>query len=391
MVSLSLPTLLISLGMADDYELRNYAKSELSRMFSAEAVGVIRDFIKDGIRKLDKDEEAAFISDMEAKGNIPAFNCYPLIDAFAKAAERRTDTPLPIGSIMEMYHSDDDFLIKKSKEYVIRGYEMFVNKVMHTYYPQFATSNMEELQQCGAIGLLKAMKGYDAGSGEFTTYSFSFVRHEISKQVNFLKHSPSVHYNNMQKKIKDAEASLINDGYEATVMQISLLTGLKPEVVMREKECLERARYIYLDDSENTKEYTCCYDDTPEAICEKHEKSRTLVECIDSLPPDVRTVFLMKIDHRTNEEIANRLGATVGQIKTKCQQATNMLRKDLRIRGVYKANLSKAEYGMLRYDAAMKKSKKTAEEQLEEAMECVCGDPMLQPAGAPDPFVFNFS
>ena len=86
---------------------------------------------------------------------------------------------LPIDSVMEIYHSGDDFLVKKAEEYVRANYGEFVHQIIDSYYPVYEKEFGEELFNSGINGLIEAMKDYKHSSGEFSCASRLYNIHKI--------------------------------------------------------------------------------------------------------------------------------------------------------------------------------------------------------------------
>lgn len=368
MGELSLSTLLLSLKAKSSYELRTYAKKQFESKYGTEDADTISKLMNEHASK----KKEVLFSKLRTSESIPPDEMEALISLITEASSKRT---FPIGCIMEMYRSGNEFLIKESKGIAISKNERFIHDIIHKNYPTYASGYGDELYQCGVIGLIKAMERYDESKGAFTTYCRFFIMHEMSDQVNFHRNNTTVHYNNLQKKINEAVTELKNKGkYQPTVKDIAFYTGLKPETVKRELQYSERTRFIYMDTFETDTEKDkiankSIYADSPDKIVEQKEKERALSESMNTLPYPIKEVLVLRfIEGDTNDCIAKKLGISIGQVKTYAQKGLRMLRHDKKLCYAYQDHLSSAERDMLKYSLPVAPSSKSADEMIEEVI-----------------------
>lgn len=291
-----------------------------------------------------------------------------IMEAFCEAASNQMK-PFPMDIVMNMYHSNDDFLVKKSKELVIDNYSMYVHDIIHKHYSSYALKYGEELFQCGCIGLLNAMVNYN-NQYKFNTYCTNFILHEIHAQLNFHNNNTTVHYNNIQKKINQAIAEIKNEGMEPSVNKIAIKTELKREVIERELDYIERTRFQYLD-VEDGNDRACEYDATPEALFAQKERDESLYQAIQDLPREYQAVVMMKWDNCTNEEIAKAMHTTIGKIKTKYQRGLQMMKRNPCLYETFSDYYSEAKVHMARYSVNAIMPAKDIEAQMDDLMECI--------------------
>ena len=359
MKNMSLLCILSSLKLKNDYELRLNAKKELLRRYDEDIYDVLNIIVNIVSDTKDKPEsvndakklEETQIRYMENLFKMKGFSMeeYAKLVTAISALWGKQKFPMPIECVMEMYHSKDPFYVKKAKEYIVVDFGNYVHDIIHKKYSTYAVKYGEELFQCGCIGLLKAMTNYDVSVGAFTTYCQFFVQHEISEQINFNRNDTTVHFNNIQRKINNAINQLKDEGYDVTIKKISILTELKPDIIKRELDYIERTKFRYLDAEET--DHMCEYEDTPEGIFAKQEKVSALTASINRLPKKYRDVVLMKMEERTNEQIAKALSIHVGQVKNYFQKGMLLMRKDPCLYSLFPEYISDAEAEMLKYTA----------------------------------------
>ena len=352
MKKINLNTLALMAKLDDNYDTDLYINEVLSE-YGMNAISLF----KKAVREKNPDVLKKIMEAIIKLDNIDCSSASQLISAIEYS---RKFEQMHIAQIMELYRSGDDFLVSKSKEYVVDSFGKYIHHLIRNHYSTYEKIS-EELFQCGVIGLLKAMCNYDEKRGAFTTYSKPFILHEITEQLNFINNDSSVHYNNMKNSIIDAINKLQNEGLEPTVQRISIISELKPSVVERELECINRSKLYYLDadeDSDSGKDIMSPLDETPESICLKKEQQEFLYDCIQRLPKNVRDVILLKLEeNHTNEEMAKILRISIGQVKTCSQKGNRLMRMDPKLQSLYPERLSDAEREMLKFTAPIPVSK----------------------------------
>ena len=384
-----------------DIDLNVYASKELTKAFSKEAAMAVKEQLSDLPTLVDRtvetddtekdaEEEAKrdkadsmteeernnsikemcskLMTELTASTTVSIDEAIEIAEAFRTVAGEKMDI-FPMESVMYMYHSDNKFLEKKSKELVVINYCMYVRNIIHKHYPSYAVKYGDELYQCGCIGLINAMTNYNL-QYKFNTYCTYFVLHEISCQINFHNNNTTVHFNNIQKKINKAIADIKSEGQEPTVSKIAIMTELKREVIERELDYIERTRFQYLDADEG-KDRVCEYEATPEAMFAQSERDKSLLHAVQELPRIYQTVVVMKCEERTNEEIAKVLDTTIGKVKTIYQKGLQMMKRNPRLYETYSDYYSEATVHMAHYSVNAVMSAKALDEQMDDLMECI--------------------
>lgn len=359
--NISIKTLLSILKQDKDQELCSIAKQELAERYGS----IVLDIIEMAINAKDEKTSQEHMEALKDVSGISFDTSSMLVKEILAVRQQKS---LPMSAIMDMYHSENDFLINKAKEYAVMNYEQYIYSIMHQYYPSYVDKYFEELYQCGVIGILNALKKYDEEKGKFTTYSRVFIIHEMEAQINFNHNDTSVHYNNIQKKIKNAIKDIEEQNCEVSIAAISMMTELKPEVVKREMEYMERTKFVYID-SESEIEQIHDYRESPEELSIINENSKALQEALESLPQEMKEIVWKKfVLEMNNEEIAAQYNTTVGKIKTIFQRGIKQIKEEPKIRYTFSDRLSEAEREMLKYTSFIKPTMKNVEERLEETM-----------------------
>ena len=348
MTNLSIEMLLTGILLEDDYSFVDYSKKELVKEYGEDAPALFYM----ALTEKDENEYMNICDQIKNNENIGAEKGQKVIDAVA-AIRKKKVIRFPIRDIMTMYHSNETYMVDKSKDFICRNYERYVYEIIHKNYPTYARKYGEELFQCGVMGLITAMKGYKPELGEFTTYSKFFIIHEIQKQVNFHHNDSTTYYNGVQRQIFDAINKLKADGMEPTVTRISIVSEIKPDIVRRELDYIETTKFRYLD-SEDEKEQPSEYDDSPEKIATQNELIKNLFESIEELGKTdgeaIKNVVLMKYKgDKTNEQIAKALNISVGHVKAYYIKALKLLRMNPKLASFYGEYLSDAQQQYSKY------------------------------------------
>lgn len=361
MKNASVTTLLSILNLKNDYELRSRAKKEVTDRYGF----LVLDIIETAINAKNNEECSKCL---EALKDVPGLRLEETSMLTKDVFAARKKSKLSMPSIMELYRSDDEFLSYKAKEHAVQNYDQYIYSIVHKCYSTYADKYMEELYQCGVIGVLNALKGYDIEKGKFTTYSKPFIIHEMREQLNFHHNDTTVHYNNIQKKIHEAIILLEERGDDVTISKLATITELRPEIIKREMEYMERTRFLYLD-SESEVEQIHEYFDGPEELSIQRESSKVLYTVLASLPKDMRDIVIKKfIYDLKNEEIAEEYGLTPGKVKTIFQRGIKQIKEDPRIKHAFSDRISIAEREMLKFSIFIEESNKDDTESIDDLL-----------------------
>lgn len=147
------------------------------------------------------------------------------------------------------------------------------------------------------------------------------------------------------------------------------MSEIKPEIVKRELDYIERTKFVYLDDGEEEKDEISDYNSSPEHIMLENEKAICIRKCIDSLPETVKQVVILRYQTDfNNEEIAKRLGLTVGQVRNHYQKGLELLRKDSRMCEVFGDYMSEADKELAKYNILVIPTEQEIEQNMAELL-----------------------
>ena len=248
--------------------------------------------------------------------------------SYCTKTKRLTDHQL-----YELYHSDDNFLSKKSNDLVIRYYNNYIYSLIHDYFNSYRLDYLEDLYQCGVVGLLKSLAYYD-GSYTITTYSRMYILHEMTGYVYYLKNIPSTHYAKVRRIVMNAEERMEKEGILATDEDIVKETGLSMKIVKRERQLLNKAGMVYLDSysTESLDSYFNTYeiDSMVEEAVFNKIKFEQMIEILKKLPEYQKSIIYLRIfKGKSFSEIAKELGIDKEKIRTRYYHTLSNVRKKM--------------------------------------------------------------
>lgn len=131
--------------------------------------------------------------------------------------------------LMELYESDK----YKGNEAAITQYNDYVYSIINKYYSAFY-NEVDDLHQAGCVGILNALKKFDANKGKFYNYCFNFIKKELGRHILFLIGESSEYYASIHRKVTMAQNSIRMEGKKDFVEEIMNRTGLSKKIVTRE-------------------------------------------------------------------------------------------------------------------------------------------------------------
>lgn len=306
---------------SNDWELKLYAKKELLRRYGEVGFGQIAAAISEvNIEKMPFTFQNSTDITML---RITNFFC----ECAKRSAEKNNGYRISIQSIMELYHSEQEWLKQKSRDQIVHSYEKYVYSIIHSEFPQYDGKYMEELFQCGVIGLLNAMDGY-RGQHAFTTYSKLFIIHEMYQFIYYLSEESSPYFAGIKSKIKKAQEVMRENNIVPTVEKISSLTGLSKKVVKRELEVIKRMDHVFLDDQDEKGPVNISDDrSNTEDQAEKNVRAEKVRISMMELSQDKRRIlYLHVVENASYGDIAAELNMTIKEVKTYYQEAFSEMR-----------------------------------------------------------------
>jgi RNA polymerase sporulation-specific sigma factor len=178
----------------------------------------------------------------------------------------------------------------------------------------------EDLFQLGSIGLLKAIKNFDAEYRvRFSTYAVPMIAGEIKRFLRddgIVKVSRSL--KELNSKIRQAKDRLIRDnGREPTLSEISEELGIPPEDIVMAVDAASTPEYLYdtIHRDDGSPIFLIDKVATEEDKSDEMLDRLTLKEMIHKLKPRERQIIMMRyFQDRTQTQIAQKLGISQVQV-----------------------------------------------------------------------------
>ena len=132
--------------------------------------------------------------------------------------------------IAELYRTDKMI----GNEAMINKYNNYIYKIMYNFKNPYILSEKEDLHQAGCVGIMEALRKYDANKGEFYNYCYNYVRKEISEYLRSLSGESSEHFERLHRKVINARDEILKENGTVSVDEIMKRTGISRKLVKRE-------------------------------------------------------------------------------------------------------------------------------------------------------------
>ncbi|MFM9370466.1 SigB/SigF/SigG family RNA polymerase sigma factor [Streptomyces sp. Da 82-17] len=193
---------------------------------------------------------------------------------------------------------------------------------------------LEDLQQIAALGLLKALQGYDPERGAFESYAVPTITGELRR--HFRDHAWDVHVprrvQDLRNTVRTArrELALRPGSPEPTVAQLARHTGLSEQAVLDGQRALNSYRAISLD-AEPAREDGLSLAETlgaPDPAYDLVVDRLAAKPGIEKLPRRERTVLYLRFfEGLTQSRIAEQIGVSQMQVCRLIAQTCSRIRE----------------------------------------------------------------
>lgn len=237
-----------------------------------------------------------------------------------------------------MAEDDDNALVQRWQQH---GDEKARDRLLRRYQPFLRTEahratrsglDFDDAFQMAAMGFLRALDTYDPAFGaSLKTYARSWCRQRMHQGRQHLGpvYRPT-HVIDALPRIRRAQRSLRNDGFEPTLEEVAKLTGLPADNVMT---FIASGQGTSLDSPIDGNDGDTTFLDrlrddleTPEDILEAKQRRQLLAKAIETLPPkQAESARLYYIEGMTLEEIGARRGITRQGVHLQIQKVERKL------------------------------------------------------------------
>ena len=189
----------------------------------------------------------------------------------------------------------------------------------------------EDMMQIGSLGLIKAVKGYDAKFNvRFSTYAVPMIAGEIKRFLRddgIIKVSRSLREKSFE--IYNAKEALKNElKREPTIDEISQKLGMAPEDIVFAMEAVRNPVSIFEPAFEDEGSKTLLIDTMSENTDNDMIDTILLKELIQKLDPKERQLIMLRFySDKTQMEIAELLGVSQVQVSRLITKTIQKLKK----------------------------------------------------------------
>ena len=181
-------------------------------------------------------------------------------------------------------------------------------------------TDMEDLFQIGAMGLIKAIDKFDTSfEVKFSTYAVPMIAGEIKR---FLRDDGMVKVSrtlkeNCWKIHRETEGFRQQKGREPTIEELSELTGLLPEEIAMAIESAAEVESIYKTIPQKDGSEVCLLDrmESQGSGMQQLLNKVVLEQLLEELPQEERRLIVMRyLQEKTQSEVAKVMGVSQVQI-----------------------------------------------------------------------------
>jgi len=196
-------------------------------------------------------------------------------------------------------------------------------------------TDMEDLFQIGAMGLIKAIDKFDTSfEVRFSTYAVPMIAGEIKR---FLRDDGIVKVSrtlkeNCWKIRRETEEFRHREGRDPTLEEISELTGLPKEEIAMSLESSVEVESIYKTIPQKDGSEICLLDrmESPKEGMQELLNRVVLEQLLDELPDTERRLIIMRyLQDKTQSEVAIVLGVSQVQVSRLEKRILKQMREKL--------------------------------------------------------------
>ena len=196
-------------------------------------------------------------------------------------------------------------------------------------------TDMEDLFQIGAMGLIKAIDKFDTSfEVKFSTYAVPMIAGEIKR---FLRDDGMVKVSrtlkeNCWKIHRETEGFRQQKGREPTIEELSELTGLLPEEIAMAIESAAEVESIYKTIPQKDGSEVCLLDrmESQGSGMQQLLNKVVLEQLLEELPQEERRLIVMRyLQEKTQSEVAKVMGVSQVQISRLEKRILRQLREKL--------------------------------------------------------------
>lgn len=246
--------------------------------------------------------------------------------------------------IVDKFNNGNEYEQKEAADNAIQQLSGYVHSLIerryHTYYEQ-DPSFLEDLEQVGKMGILKALGRYDPNRALPTTFFDTAIKHELFELVNLMRHETKSHVATTRKKLEEIQRRCKEEGYEANEPFYQYITGDPYRRIVNVLETMKINKNKLDIDDPDAREIA---DPDPrhlgteaEAIASANMKA--IIDIIRQVCRKDEILCECIIDRYVNgvplDELAERYGRTKDQLAGEISNVLKLLQYDDRLNILY--------------------------------------------------------
>lgn len=246
--------------------------------------------------------------------------------------------------IVDKFNHGNEYEQKEAADNAIQQLSGYVHNLIerkyHTYYEQ-DPSFLEDLEQVGKMGILKALGHYDPNRALPTTFFYTAITHELFELTNSMRHETKSHVATTRKKLEAIQRRCKAEGYEANEPFYQYITGDPYRRIVNVLETMQINKNKVNIDDPDAREIA---DSDPrhlgtEAEAISNANMKAIVDVIRRVCKKDPDLCECIIDRYVNgaplDELAERYGRTKDQLAGEISNVLKLLQYDDRLNILY--------------------------------------------------------
>lgn len=257
-----------------------------------------------------------------------------------------------VSTLVGIYKTGTNEESKAAAEELVKDHIAFIRHVINQRYSSYYKNPTyrEDIEQCAIMGFLGCLAKYDDSKGALTTYSITFIQHEVSGFIDQQLSNITPHYSATLRKINKVIADLQQEGITKINMPLLVLeTGLTENRIGSALSVSKISEQV--DDPQDllSTGYADKANMSPMEYLEKNETSELLENALNAYCTDdeivaVKWKFRLLYPDKTERDMSKMLGITVDKFRALVQSGIRGLKKNKRIKTLFDRHEKRENY-----------------------------------------------
>lgn len=246
---------------------------------------------------------------------------------------------------MNRYHSEDPDVRDSAVIEIVQEHSGLISMVIDKNFSKFAGEYRDDMMSCGKLGIMEALKKYDPEKAKPSTFFTIYIKHEIYDFITRYVMKTTPYYASEIKAVKKAMTDFETvHGKEATIMDISYMTGISTKIVQRALDIVMFGQTKDFETESYLDGIMTEFDESPEDTMIGREEDNAIYKALACLDDIEKQVICLKFglldeDMCTNADIAKKVGIPLDLVRRTVNKAITKLRNEPAIYTLFNDNI----------------------------------------------------